>query len=305
MYSFSPSPSPAPASPPPNSHLYSPGGANHPSQGGSANGAAGGGGGGGGGVGAAGGAGAGVSNAGQSHAAQQQRYSLLSKLQQQPHGHYGQHHASLLSLSLSFSRGSPCPGGLVMYSAADLSESAAAPPYPLAVRSSRSVGLLRRRIRTARTRTTPLPSPLTLNITPRLTSRTVYRQGVCKVHRLRLPIITWREVAVAAVVAAAAVPVKVVVVAAQAAAAATTRPTRSGHRSRSRTVDRSRRTGRPSSPSRRRPAQPTRRTTMPARRTSPPVGRPPTRSRSRTRTDPRVRPAVQHQQEEEVVAAAS
>ncbi|GAA5981819.1 hypothetical protein JCM10908_004620 [Rhodotorula pacifica] len=98
MYSFSPSPSPAPASPPPNSHLYSPGGHSTPGGGGGVNSGANGNGGGAGGGGAAGGGGgggaAGVSNAGQSHAAQQQRYSLLSKLQQQPHGHYGQHHFS-------------------------------------------------------------------------------------------------------------------------------------------------------------------------------------------------------------------
>ncbi|GAA5903690.1 hypothetical protein JCM5296_002120 [Sporobolomyces johnsonii] len=58
MYSYSPSPSPAPASPPPNSHLYSPGANNAPP----------------------GGGGQGYSGA---------RYSLLNKLQQH-HGHYGQ-----------------------------------------------------------------------------------------------------------------------------------------------------------------------------------------------------------------------
>ncbi|GJN89201.1 hypothetical protein Rhopal_002179-T1 [Rhodotorula paludigena] len=86
MYSYSPSPSPAPASPPPNAHLYSPGGSN-----GGGTGAGGAGGAGAGGGGAGGGAGGGQGGA-QYGAA---RYSLLSKLQQQQHhAHYPQpsHH---------------------------------------------------------------------------------------------------------------------------------------------------------------------------------------------------------------------
>jgi hypothetical protein len=175
MYSFSPSPSPAPASPPPNSHLYSPGGANHPNKSGGGGGAGPSNGAGGGGAGVGGGPG--VSNAGQSHAAQQQRYSLLSKLQQAPHGHYGQHHASHPP---SLSSGSRLDRALTILLHTCVSEN-----------SSRSAVLLRRRIPTDRTLTTPLPSPRTLNTTLPLTSRTASpRQVAIKVHLLRPRIIT-------------------------------------------------------------------------------------------------------------------